>query len=221
MPTETFENLDKDRKQRFIEAAFDEFISHDYDGASISRMVKKLGFGKGSVYRYFKDKKDLYFYLKELAEQKKMERIMPILTDQSQDFFDMYRGLFLEGIRFMKEEPRHSQFLYNLSQERQLDEIGDILVENKKMAREAFAQQITAYQEQRILRGDLPAELLAAMVVEASSIVSNYFLEKYDEEYKESLQKPGKTFPIREEEMHEVVDGVLNMLRDGIGHKNE
>ena len=67
----TFERLKSDKKQQFIEAAFEEFALHSFQEASLNRLVKKLGIAKGSVYQYFDDKQALYFYLKEYVIAKK------------------------------------------------------------------------------------------------------------------------------------------------------
>ena len=63
MPSNTFLNLPDDKRERIISAALEEFANNDFRNASITRMVRSLGIAKGSVYQYFKDKKDLYLYL--------------------------------------------------------------------------------------------------------------------------------------------------------------
>ncbi|MCI4671390.1 MAG: TetR/AcrR family transcriptional regulator [Bacteroidia bacterium] len=219
MPTETFENLPEERKKRFIEAAFDEFILNDYEGASISRMVKKLGFGKGSVYRYFEDKKDLYFYLKGIAEGQKMEMVMPLLRDHSKDFFEMYRSLFKAGLEFMRQEPRYSQFLYNMSRETRSKELGDIMLESKRMAIEAFEKEIRRYQEDKVIRNDISSFLIALMVVEASNVISEYILVKYKDAFDASLKNPGERFMLGDIELDEISNAVSRMLEEGIAYK--
>ena len=219
MPKATFDNLAEERKQKFIEAAFDEFIQNDYEGASISRMVKKLGFGKGSVYRYFEDKRDLYFYLKELAEKQKMVMVMPVLKAHSQDFFEMYRSLFVVGLQFMREYPRYSQFLYNLSQEMKSQELGDMMIEHKRMAMAAFETEIGQYQKEKVLRDDLPASLIAFMVVEASTAISEYILINHKETFEEALKSPGEKFDLSNIELETISDAVISMLKDGIAYK--
>ncbi|MEL6132283.1 MAG: TetR/AcrR family transcriptional regulator, partial [Bacteroidota bacterium] len=123
MPTQTFQHLEKERRERFIEVAFDEFLQHNYEAASVTQIVKRLGIGKGSAYRYFENKRELYFYLKSLAEQAKMAYVQPLLDAVGTDFFEMYRSLFKAGLRFMREQPRYSHFLYNVSQERNSAEL--------------------------------------------------------------------------------------------------
>lgn len=58
-----FENLSFAKKDRIIQASLVEFAQHGFDKASTNRIVKELGISKGSLYKYFNTKKDLYNYL--------------------------------------------------------------------------------------------------------------------------------------------------------------
>lgn len=71
MPYPTFYNLPEEKRQKLLECAIDEFAEYDYHSASITKIVTRAGIAKGSLYQYFKDKQDLYYYLLELAVQKK------------------------------------------------------------------------------------------------------------------------------------------------------
>ena len=59
----TFINLSPERQKEIIENSLKEFALNEYQTASISNIVTDLGIAKGSFYRYFESKKDLYFYL--------------------------------------------------------------------------------------------------------------------------------------------------------------
>ncbi|MDR1172491.1 MAG: TetR/AcrR family transcriptional regulator [Bacteroidales bacterium] len=50
----------KDRKEYILEKAFDVFMSHGYDSASITVLQKELGMSRGIMYRYFKSKDELF-----------------------------------------------------------------------------------------------------------------------------------------------------------------
>ena len=55
MPTPTFDRLAPAKRDAFLDAALAEFAAHDFDTASVSRVVAELGIAKGSVYQYFAD----------------------------------------------------------------------------------------------------------------------------------------------------------------------
>jgi AcrR family transcriptional regulator len=63
MPKPTFLNLPDDKRERITELALDEFSTHPYRQASLSRIVARAGIAKGSMYQYFENKLDLYRWL--------------------------------------------------------------------------------------------------------------------------------------------------------------
>ena len=47
-------------RQRILEAAFEEFASKGYDGASLNAVWVEKGISKGIIYHHFKDKDEIY-----------------------------------------------------------------------------------------------------------------------------------------------------------------
>ncbi|MBQ3755280.1 MAG: TetR/AcrR family transcriptional regulator [Clostridia bacterium] len=52
-----------DKKERIIKAAYELFSSEGYHGTITSDIAKKAGVSTGIVYGYFKDKRDILFYV--------------------------------------------------------------------------------------------------------------------------------------------------------------
>jgi AcrR family transcriptional regulator len=75
MPTQTFWNLPPHKREALIAVAIEEFANHDYNDASISRIVQQAGIAKGSIYQYFADKRDLFLFLVDLSNQKRLEYV--------------------------------------------------------------------------------------------------------------------------------------------------
>ncbi|MSU02785.1 TetR/AcrR family transcriptional regulator [Tissierella pigra] len=63
MPKELFYELDMDKRNRIINAGLSEFARYSYNEASTNSIVKKASIGKGSLFKYFINKEDLYFYI--------------------------------------------------------------------------------------------------------------------------------------------------------------
>ncbi len=49
----------EDTRQKLIDAAFDEIYSSGYQGASLANILKVAGVHKGSMYHFFKNKKEM------------------------------------------------------------------------------------------------------------------------------------------------------------------
>lgn len=63
MPTNQFLNLQTEKQNRIIQVAIKEFAQNAYVSASTNRIVKECGISKGSLFKYFTDKEDLYFFI--------------------------------------------------------------------------------------------------------------------------------------------------------------
>lgn len=63
MASERFLKLDKEKRERILSAAREEFSSVPYEDASINKIIKNAGISRGSFYTYFDDKEDLLSYI--------------------------------------------------------------------------------------------------------------------------------------------------------------
>ena len=63
MPSATFYNLPEEKRQRLIEAAWEELTSVSFDKVSINRIIQRANISRGSFYQYFADKTDLLDFL--------------------------------------------------------------------------------------------------------------------------------------------------------------
>lgn len=113
MPKQTFLNLPKAKREAFLEAAVEEFAMRDYESASVSQIVAKLGIAKGSVYQYFDDKRDLYLYLIAWASEERIAFTDHATGPDLRDGLFAYTQWLLEmGVRFTFARPRLSQLMY-------------------------------------------------------------------------------------------------------------
>ena len=65
MCTETFLRLPEEKRKRFLDAAWEEFVSVPKADASINQIVRRAGIPRGSFYQYFADKEELFDHLME------------------------------------------------------------------------------------------------------------------------------------------------------------
>lgn len=63
MCSETFLRLPEEKKNRFLDAAWEEFTQVPFADASINKIVSRARVPRGSFYQYFSDKQELFFYL--------------------------------------------------------------------------------------------------------------------------------------------------------------
>ena len=61
MAKKTFENLEKEKKEKIYERLKEFFEEEDLKNINVSGIVKKLNIARGSFYQYFEDLEDSYF----------------------------------------------------------------------------------------------------------------------------------------------------------------
>jgi len=86
----TFKNISSEKQELVIDAAFIEFGKYGYVNASTNRLVKTLGISKGSLFKYFDGKLDLYLYL--------LERCVKNLVEYMQSFTPSSKGKIDENL---------------------------------------------------------------------------------------------------------------------------
>lgn len=111
MPNQTFNNLSKEKQETIIETSLKEFIIHDYESASLNQIINELGIAKGSFYRYFDSKKELYLYLIDYCIDKKFKYLSLYIDESCNDFFDMFKELMCYFVKFNVEHPMTGKFI--------------------------------------------------------------------------------------------------------------
>ena len=69
MPTDTFFRLPEEKRQRLMDAAWEEFTAVRFSDASINKIIRTANIPRGSFYQYFSDKDDLFGYLVRPLQQ--------------------------------------------------------------------------------------------------------------------------------------------------------
>lgn len=180
MPKETFYRIKPERREAITQAFLHEFSHQLYDDASITSVVKSLGIAKGSIYQYFEDKLDLFLYLKEQSELTKMEYIMHIKRDDHADFWDYYRTLYSEGIKFDEEHPLKSRLLYTISTNVHSPSLKDMLESWKQKALVLMESMIQAEIDAGHFRKDVPLKSMAFFLYTISVSLGEYMQSIHD-----------------------------------------
>ncbi len=101
MPSDTFNNLSKEKKIRIMKAATREFANYTLREASINRIIKDANISRGSFYMYFKDIVDIYKYVVNVYKKNIKEVFLKYLKmnhgDLFQSFIDIYDYIIETG----------------------------------------------------------------------------------------------------------------------------
>ncbi|HLV10542.1 MAG TPA: TetR/AcrR family transcriptional regulator [Halanaerobiales bacterium] len=112
-----FHNLEKEKQERIINAALKEFTQNSYQKASTNEIIKEAGISKGSLFNYFKSKKDLYLFLFDYVI-KVINEIFSEVDYNETDFFERIRQIGLVKFKIYKKYPYAFDFLKITAQEK-------------------------------------------------------------------------------------------------------
>lgn len=87
MPTSTFFRLPEEKRQRLLDAAWEEFSRTGFSDASINQIIRNAHIPRGSFYQYFADKKELFWYLLDGIREYFFDIFQDALRDVDGDLF--------------------------------------------------------------------------------------------------------------------------------------
>ncbi len=165
MPTETFFNLPPEKQSRIIEAATKEFAEKGYCGGYIQEIATKAGVAKGSIYQYFNNKEDLFFYLYDMAVDNQIKNLTQFVHNcETLTFFDSLKVLFRAGLRFAEDNPdlyQIYQSFKNGTSPKIREQFNDKI---EILWRQQYKYLLKEATEKGVLRKDLSLDLAAFVV---------------------------------------------------------
>ena len=128
MQMKLFSELDSEKQQRIIEAALTEFSEYGYENGSTNRIVKNCGISKGSLFKYFENKEELYFYLIDTVSAQMAEEMRFDVSRLSRDLYERVIEYSVAEISWYVTNPVKGRFLIGVASETGSD-IGRKIVE--------------------------------------------------------------------------------------------
>ena len=174
MPKETFHKLPAEKKKKLIDAFLREFSVKRYDDASITAVVRSLGIAKGSIYQYFKDKLDLFLFLKEECGAIKVQYISHIKREDYPDFWDYFRALYKAGLRFDLERPLESNFLHSLAEHINAPSMKIYYADWLEQVMQAMCYWIQYEVDRGHFRDDVPVKSMAFFLYQVTTHIGDY-----------------------------------------------
>lgn len=94
MPNPTFFNLPEAKRQRLMDAVWQEFTTASYMDASINKIIQTAGISRGSFYQYFSGKQDVFCYILQILMETGGAMFQAQLTAHSNDLFAAIQGMY-------------------------------------------------------------------------------------------------------------------------------
>jgi len=214
MPKPTFANLPDDKRERIFRAAIEEFVAHPYDSASLTRIAERADISKGSLYQYFDDKLDLFEATGGWAGAKKVAYVTP--PEGTGGLFDQLRAMYVTGVDFMRDEPKLAQFFARHMEPSSDERFERLRQLRKSQSVQFFKGLIKAAMHRGELRPLLDVELSAHIFHNLMSDgLGDTLLHRTGLSAKDIAQDPCLALRIRREDLMDVVDETLDILKRG------
>ena len=94
MPYSTFFHLSDSKRQRVMDAAWNEFTTYSYMDSSINRIIQSAEISRGSFYQYFSGKPDLFSYVLSTIYESGKKMFLAQLTAHNNDMFFAILGIY-------------------------------------------------------------------------------------------------------------------------------
>jgi AcrR family transcriptional regulator len=216
MPKETFFNLEEGKRHTILSNAYREFAVHDYTHASLSRIVEESGIAKGSMYQYFDDKKDLYFYLLEQASEKKLSYISEHLEERYESFFDQHKRIVLLGTYFDFTYPQYSLILINAMNSPLHPDLGDLAGELRTRSEEYLREFVEYAVCNGEIRQDIDLQLVVHSINQLTISLGEYVEKRYRCSLIDLLSSAESELPFSFEDLGVIIEQLICVIRTGL-----
>ena len=219
MPLKTFHNLRSKRQKEIVDACLEEFVLNGYRGASLTRIIRKLGLAKGSFYRYFESKKDLYAYLIELGKRNTRQLFEEIFKEPVDDILDAWVRFYLACARQDNADPLLGYFGYVVYTDKTNVILGNVPLESKARGLEFLKDLFKTQQDRGRIRTDVDLDVLIYSLLQIQEGFLDYLTLKYKIDFQEDVRKRRPLFPIPEESLEKELRQFAEVLKHGICRK--
>lgn len=211
MPKKTFYNIPEEKREKIIKTLIKYFAEKPYSKVDIEDIAKECGIAKGSMYQYFENKKDMYFYAIKVATERSLE-VLKNVNFENISLFDFIEQTFELNWNFLIKYPYEYILLeksafYDDSPYR--EEIRDYY---EKLTKSILFDFVAKNQKSGYIRNDIPTEVIVAFIEGSSWAFKRLFVSMA-----KSKGIKIKDFPL--DFVKKLQKDYLTLLKEGIEKK--
>ncbi|SFP85608.1 TetR/AcrR family transcriptional regulator [Caldicoprobacter faecalis] len=211
MPKQTFFNLPDEKRQRITDTLIKHFSQKPYYNVDISEVAKESNAAKGSMYQYFENKKEMYFYALEVAYDrflKLLEKLDIVHTNILDYYENSLKGVWL-AIKELRNEFMLLERAFFSHDSPFKDEINEKFL---KQSRDFLLEMIKYNQEKGYIRDDVPPLLIGIFLEGASFYMKKFIIEQ-------ALSQSSTTLDLDISYFRDALSQFVKLLKEGIGKR--
>jgi len=216
MPHQTFLNLSPERRLEILDTCLEEFARHDYRDVSLTRVIDRLGLAKGSFYRYFASKKELYAYLIEYAAQHTLGLFEEVFSSEPiDDILSAWIRFYLACAEQDNAKPLLGYFGYRITREQDNVILGDVRLQTLKRGIELLADLFQSQQDAGRIRSELDADKLVYVLLQVQSGFLDYLTLTRGVDFEANIRARRPLFSVSLEVLRQELEAFADILRNG------
>src|SRR6056297_54185 len=189
MPKQTFYNLPEEKKKRIVIGAKKAFSEKHYNEVTIDTIVNYSEISKGSFYKYFYDKDDLFKYIfHDIGIEKNKELLDEINKSEDLSFSEMMTKVITRAESYENKDNEtidlKERFLVECPQEVKREILMDVMPKSMEL----FRKIIGIYIDRGDFRRDFDLNMASFIFTSVVLNIDKYELNK-GENHREVLKK--------------------------------
>lgn len=208
MPKTTFLNLNERKRKKILKTLIKYFANNSYEKVDIEDVAKECNVSKGSMYQYFINKKDMYFYAINESIKKIFESVESIDFEKI-DIFEYIEKSFESNLKLLSKYPNEYLLLeraifgYDIPFK---DEINKIFLGK---FRETLKTIIIKSQKSGYIRDDISLDLILNFIEGVTINIKRYIIE-----YAKNIGISSKELPY--DQIKNIQKSFVELLKNGL-----
>ena len=208
MPTETFNRLRDEKQETIMRAAVHEFVENGFTRAKVSDIALRAGIAKGSIFQYFKDKKELFVYCAQWGLEVFMKKLDAKMQIGEMDVFTYLQNNSATA-EVLQDERELALFMQVAINEPGL--LDDSMKSMMDIGKIYTARLIQNGKKQGTVRNDIEDEFLTDFFL----AVTDKFSRRWMELYMDFTSGVSKENEIK---MKNELNQMIDLLKKGMGY---
>lgn len=206
MAANLFVELPSEKQERIIRVAISEFAKYGYVNSSTNRIVKNSGISKGSLFQYFQNKEELYFYILDSIVSELMTSLNDKVDTLSADPFQRVAGYSeLEFAWYIQNPEKYKIIVHAFAK-------NDTEIHKKVEARYSLAGENIYYK----LMEDIAPQKFKRDKQKTIDVLK-WFLKGFNEDFIGRAELPGHTnIDALKREYVRCLTEYLELLKEGL-----
>ncbi len=159
----TFEKLSKEKQQRILTVAREEFADNGFENTSIQQIAKKSGISVGSIYKYFENKEGLFTYIVQNGLST-LEDTLLELAPSDEDIIIKAEKIIRKLLSFSREQPDFIKLYCSLTTGGNSEFLNQISQRIEAVSASIYTQTIAIAQETGEVRKDVNPAFFAYLL---------------------------------------------------------